>query len=1000
MMLNIENPTILQINTLKPRAWYIPFTHPDEPIPDYPNNSKNVISLNGTWHFQFYESPPFVPDSIKYHRWNTGEGHPIPVPSCWELQGYNRPQYLNVQYPFPVDPPFVPNENPTGGYQKSFQIPDEWRGKDIILTLLGVSSAHEVYLNDKFVGASKGSHLTSEYQLTPFLSHQEENFITVVVYKWCDGAYLEDQDMWRLHGIFRDVYLTTRPLNHIHDVKILADLNPKTAQGSLRLTFTTNNKTVLPIRILLFDPIGNLLLTRETTSQDTFQELIDDVLPWTAETPHLYKLIIENLQDGGNPAEVIGFEIGFRNIQIADKQFLVNGRPITLKGVNRHEFDPDAGWTISKELMEKDALMMKRHNINAVRTSHYINHPYWYTLCNRLGLYVIDEADLETHGFAMVGNWAELSDSPQWTDAYLDRAKRMVERDKNHTSIIMWSLGNESGFGQNHEKMAAWIREHDPSRPIHYEGAGTASLVDVVSVMYPTIKNLEKAGINAENDPRPFLMCEYAHAMGNGPGNLREYWQLIQQYPRLIGGFVWDWVDQGLRDKDTTGTHNFLYGGDFGDNPNDGNFCINGLVNPDRIPHPGLFELQYWIQPVSLSKVNLDEKSLILENRYDFLSLDHLESRYLIKAEGEVVSQGRFNIPHMEAREKTKVELPFPKDSLPQDKEVWLEINFSLQEENSWAERGYVIARSQHLLITQQPTQASRTHSQGKMSLTDFEQGTRWLIKDERQTFGINKVTGWIDLWEVDNQEILISPLTINIWRAPTDNDVHVSKEWLLDGLNRTHARLSKIEKMEDETGQLTIHCEGTLGADGLRPLSHYDLSYHFLPDTGVKVNLKFTPLNLLTRLPRLGFMTRISPNYLKARWYGRGPHENYVDRKDSAFVDIYAVLIKDLFHDYLRPQENGNRSDVRWVEFTGEYAPALRVIGKSLLNFSAHLCSLEDLTEAQHVNELVWENSPYLYIDLAQTGLGSNSCGPDTLPQYQLEPKTYDFSFLIQAKI
>lgn len=769
----------------------------------------------------------------------------------------------------------------------------------------------------------------------------------------------------------------------------------------MQIRFSTNSNAILPIQISLFDPTSSLILSRETTSQDFFKEEFSRVLAWTAETPNLYKLIIQNLDNQDESAELIGFEIGFRNINIADQHFSVNGHPITLKGVNRHEFDPDHGWTISKEMMEKDAILMKQHNINAVRTSHYINHPYWYILCDRLGLYVIDETDLETHGFAMVGNWAELSDSAQWTDAYLDRARRMVERDKNHPSIIMWSLGNESGFGQNHEKMSAWIRHYDPSRPIHYEGAGNADIVDVVSVMYPSIKTLEQAGINKEGDIRPFLMCEYAHAMGNGPGNLREYWQIIHHYPRLIGGFVWDWVDQGLRGTDSNGEQIFLYGGDFGNIPNDGNFCINGLVNPDRIPHPGLSELQYWIQPVTISGVNLDEGSLILENRYDFLNLDHLEGDYLIKAEGEIISQSLFTIPRIEAGEKAKVHLPFHKESLPQDKEVWLEIHFSLPEENNWAVKGHLIARSQHLLSEKRHlTHASRAYSLSKVSLIEIDSGTRLLIKDDRQNIGINKVTGWIDSWEVESQSILLSPLTINIWRAPTDNDVHVAKEWFLDGLDRTHTRLHKIEKLEGGIDQITIHCEGTLGADGLCPHSQYDLFYHFIPGSGFEVELKFTPLNLLSRLPRLGFMTKLSPNYSKAQWYGRGSHENYADRKDSSFVDVHSALIKDLFHNYVRPQENGNRSDVRWVEFTGEYAPALRVIGKPLLNFSTHFCSLENLTEAQHNNELVWGNAPHLYIDLAQTGLGSNSCGPDTLPTYQLTPKAYDFSFQIQAKI
>ncbi len=1027
-MLNLENPDITQINSLSPHAWFIPFADPHKPIPEFPEDSDRLMCLNGKWDFQFYLSPGDVPNPLLETSANPDETHQIDVPGCWELSGFDRPQYLNFTYPFPVDPPFVPNENPTGVYQRSIQIPKDWVENDIILTFLGVSSAFEVYLNGQFVGASKGSHLTNEFQLTPYLSKEESNLLTVIVFKWCDGAYLEDQDMWRLHGIFRDVYLTARPFEHLQDVQIHADFDTDTGYGSLGISFQINNHAILPLNISLHDSSGSHLLSQKILSDEVVIETLPNVSPWTAETPNLYQLMIKTLDSEGKTNEVVGFNIGFRSIRIADQQLQVNGQPITIKGVNRHEFDPDTGWRISKERMESDAAMMKRYNINAVRTSHYINHPYWYALCDRYGLYVIDEADLETHGFTLTGDWSELSDSPEWTDAYLDRAKRMVERDKNHPCILMWSLGNESGYGENHKKMATWIREKDPTRPIHYEGAGDAQEVDIVSVMYPTIKALKNAGVNKMDDPRPYFMCEYAHAMGNSPGSLREYWQTIYQYPRLIGGCVWDWVDQGLRKVLPDGAFTFLYGGDFGDVPNDGNFCINGLVNPDREPHPGLYELQYWLQPVVISDVNWEEKRLTLHNRYNFVDLSHLYAEYAIKVEGSILANGILELPDVSPGTSVDIDLPFDVSGVSpgiqinltldmpvvkpgaknnpnlsekntaflKNKEVWLEILFKLKQDTLWAERGLVVSRVQKLLQKGGHTISKKSHSTStNYSVVEILTTNNLEISDDRQKFVLNKQTGWIDSWQVTGHDIFIAPLTLNIWRAPTDNDIHVAQEWIIDGLDRTRARQNMINIQHSESGFPKILVKGNLAADGHKPHSEYEIIYAFLPDGNLQIHLKFTPHHLQTRLPRLGFKTRLNHSFSHVSWYGRGPHESYADRKDSAFIDLYQAKIADLFHSYINPQENGNHIDVRWVQFYGEEAPRITVKGLPYLNFSLHYCSLDNLTQARHTDEILWEEVPYLYLDFTQTGLGSNACGPDTLIKYQLTPKQYEFKLI-----
>lgn len=997
-MLNLEQPDLVQINAIQPHAWFLPLANSRNEIPDYPFTSERVMLLNGNWDFTFYPASSGLPSPIETAFSDQGARQTISVPGCWEIEGYDRPQYLNLRYPFPVDPPHIPNENPTGVYQRTFNLPTEWSDKAVILTFLGVSSAYEVFLNNQFVGASKGSHLTSEFLLTPFLFKDAENILTVVVYKWCDGAYLEDQDMWRLHGIFRDVYLVARPEAHLQDVKINADYDPDTLLGELKISFTTNTGNVLALNVRLLVESHEEVLSFQTTSDHTICRSMLKVDPWTAETPNLYAVIIETLDKQGNITERIGFRVGFRRVEIKAQQLLINGHPVILKGVNRHEFDPDTGWTLSKQMMEKDAIMMKQHNINTVRTSHYINHPYWYHLCDQLGLYVIDEADLETHGFASAGNWSELSDSTLWQAAYLDRAVRMVERDKNHPSVITWSLGNESGLGQNHREMAAWIRANDPTRPIHYEGAGEDDLVDIVSVMYPAIKSLHEAGENEVGDSRPFFMCEYAHAMGNSPGSLREYWEQIYQYPRLIGGCVWDWVDQGLRQRLKDGGTSFLYGGDFGDVPNDGNFCINGLVNPDRKPHPGLYELQYWIQPVFVTGIDLTHQTLTLQNRYDFLTLDHLEAEYQIKCEGKVLQSGTVPIPGIGPGEEAMIKLKDAIPPLPINKEVWLFLTFTLKENTAWANKGHVVARAQ-IPLNKVPIslKAIQTNRKLPFTLTHEEGRENAVIQNDDQTFFLNVNTGWIERWQIAGKDVLLEPLVLNLWRAPTDNDVHLVDDWIYDGLDRTHTRCDCLD-VRTSGGTLEITVNGVLAADGCKPHSTYQIQFRFSPDGCLEISLNYKSLTLMERLPRLGFMTRIKSVYDQVQWYGRGPHENYADRKDSALIDVYSAPVSALFHPYVNPQENGNRSDVRWLILDGENAPKLSISSHQPFNFSLHHCSLENLTAARHLHELNWEPAPYLYLDFAQTGLGSNACGPDTLPEYQLQPGEIEFHLCLSA--
>ncbi len=995
-MLPLENPKIISLNTIKSHAFFLPFIEPQQKaIPQYPENSAVIKTLNGEWQFRFFKShEEFWRDPANHS--NSKASTPITVPGCWELSGYDHPQYVNLSYPFPVDPPFVPDHNPAGLYQKQFSVPNDWAGKTIILTFLGVSSAFDLFINNEYIGGSKGSHMTSEFDLTNHLQTGKTNQISVIVYKWCDGAYLEDQDMWRLHGIFRDVYLTARPKHHIQDVNVKADYDHTSKNGILKVDFKTNTSNELPLKITLISPDEDTIFSQEITSNHQIKSIFPNIHPWSAEIPSLYQLRIHTLDDHHASKETIGFEIGFRRIEIKQKQLWINGQTVILKGVNRHEFDPDTGWTMTPDRMENDIRMMKQHNINTVRTSHYPNHPYWLMLCDRIGLYVIDEADLETHGFQLIRDWSALSKSEDWLTAYLDRAERLVERDKNHPSVIFWSLGNESGLGKNHELMANWIKATDPSRPIHYEGAENDPLVDVVSVMYPSLKTLKLAGEDKEDD-RPYFMCEFAHAMGNSPGSLKEYWETIYAYPRLIGGCVWDWVDQGLRKK-KNGNAYFAYGGDYGDIPNDGNFCINGLVDPDRKPHPGLLELKYWIQPVHISKVDRMTGEIVLQNRYNFLPLDHLDANYSIKAEGELLYEGQLDIAEIEPQKEKKYKIEALQEVLPEDKESYFEITFTLKKSLPWAEMGHPIAKYQHQL-QQKLAQTGQPVSAGSAKITKKNNDSFAVsLQTGNQTFIFNKHTGEIDQWKIGQSEILSQPISLNIWRSPIDNDVHILKEWQYEGVDRSHTRCHQW--IMNENDGIKIVVEGVIAADGMQPHSQYQVSYESIQEGTLKITLVYTPLNLSIRLPRLGFLTQLNPQFDQVKWFGRGPHENYSDRKNAAFVDLFQKPIQDLYHPYITPQENGNRSDVRWLEISSaKTGAAFRIEGQPLFNFSAHYVTLQNLTEAKHQNELKWLKSPYLYFDYAQSGLGSNACGPDVMTKYRLQPKPYTFSLILKSK-
>ncbi|NSW90389.1 MAG: DUF4981 domain-containing protein [Firmicutes bacterium] len=1091
-----ENPAVLHINREPARSSFIPYDDVESAKTGERGESPYFKLLNGTWQFYYCPTPFDIPEDIP--EGFQGQGHhagidcddicnekdgicgikwdTIHVPGCWQLYGYGIPNYTNAAYPYTVDPPYVPDNNPVGLYRREFTIPSGWDSRQVFLVFEGVCSAFYVYINGQKVGFSKGSHIPAEFNITEFV-RCGNNTVAVEVYQWSDASYMEDQDMWRLNGIFRDVYLISVPQVYIRDFSVRTRLDEscidatlnikaflKKGEGFLRNEVRDEVKDeirneVYSLSLSLLDDKGMAVpddkgepiidrkiahsiafdKSNETSDETSIEAILNILNPkkWSAEDPYLYKLILVLKDKKDNIIEVVGEDIGFRQVEIKDKQLLINGVPIKIKGVNRHDFHPDKGYAVSLEDMEKDIVIMKQHNINAVRTSHYPNDPRFLDLCDRYGLYVIDEADLETHGFGITGDVSQISNDPEWKKAYIDRAIRMVERDKNHPCIIMWSLGNESGYGSNHDAMAEWIRSADPTRPIHYEGAREAKVVDVVSVMYPTVDYLIEQG-EKEDDPRPFFMCEYAHAMGNGPGNLKEYWEVIYKYPRLIGGCVWEWADHGIRQKNQNGKEWFAYGGDFGDWPNDGNFCIDALVFPDRVPHTGLIEYKKVIEPVHVIPIDLKQGIVKIVNKYNFISLAYLEASWSINYDGHIIQQGLLPELDIPAGKDRVVEIPY---TLPEGRpatEYWLNIDFCLKRNEPWAPRGHEVAWAQFKLpvevrkaepvqeevsgdracdVRDDPGDDARNYARVYETIVpEFiiipastipclnveETGCMLTIKGEDFKLDFDKIRGSISSLEYNGAQVLRQGPKPHIWRAPTDNDApRQAKLWCQEGFDRLEQSIRDVSVTKHNKA-VEITVKSILGVRSKAPAFGVITSYLIYGTGDIVITSTFKPKEGLPHLPRMGYEFRLPVEFDRMIWYGRGPHENYIDRKESARIGIYSGTVEEQYVPYIKPQENGNKSDVRWGAFIDSRGIGLLVTGMpskgtSCINISAHHYTAEDFTAAKHTHELVKRNEVILNVDYAQGGLGSNSCGPGPLPKYQLQPVETTFTFRLR---
>lgn len=949
MQRRYEHEDFIQENCQPQRAYYIPYDSLEKALKGDRHQSKYYKLLNGEWSFAYYDRDIDVPETIE--KWDT-----ITVPSCWQMQGYTKPGYTNLNYPHPIDPPYVPDDNACGVYRREVELAEEELERDNYIIFEGVSSCFELYVNDRYVGYSQGSHLQSELNISDYLV-TGINKIMVKVWRWCSGSYLEDQDFFRYSGIFRDVYILSRPKGHVSDIVVNAD----TTRVECSHAYT------------LFD--GN-------------EPVADDFEPvlWNAEKPHLYTLIVEQA------GEYIPIKVGMRTISVSDKrELLVNGVPVKLKGVNHHDTHPLKGYTMSDEDIRRDLELMKKLNINTIRTSHYPPTPEFLNMCDEMGFYVVDETDIETHGYCTryggvgydmeSGEW--LCQLPEWEKAFMDRLERMVERDKNHPSIIMWSMGNESGFGENHKKMLRWTKERNDGRLAHYEGAwlGGDEEVTVISRMYPSIQDIEENFVNKEGETRPFFLCEYSHAMGNGPGDLYDYWEVVYKNPSFIGGCIWEWADHAVGEPG-----NYRYGGDFGEETHDGNFCCDGLVFPDRSLKAGSLEAKAVYQGFN---TEYKDGVLELENRFSFTNLNEYRLVWETEVDGLVTESGELKA---DVAPLTKADIPL-KIILPKECRYGAHLNIRLmdgedeigimQHELSVAIDEFPAVTADGISITNDATGEPVC---GKDNLPEIV-----TITGEKVKCRFNTHYGCIIYLERDGKVVFDQPMKLSVWRAPTDNDRHIKDTWGLYENNwssRNYNRLyNKLSQCLIEGNVITV--SGRLAGVSRAPFLVYTTVYTFGNDGSISVELDGGLHEKAFFLPRLGFEIRLAKNNDTFTYYGKGPYENYIDMCHHVLVGMYESSPNQEYVEYIRPQEHGNHTCTKKLAVSG-----LNIESKSGFDFAISQYDSLAMTNVAHAYELKEDEHTIVRIDYGVSGIGSNSCGPGLLDKYKLDDKDIKLAF------
>lgn len=1015
-----ENPAVFEINKMPAHAGAFPYENEKLALENGHTQSKWFQSLNGLWKFYWVSRPQdrlagFQEKSFDDKNWDD-----FPVPANWEVNGYGIPIYVNHPYEFGPRhprPPYIPDgDNPVGAYRKWFDLDEEWMQRQVVIHLGAVKSAFYIWVNGRKVGYSQGSKLPAEFDITPYVQ-PGKNLIALEVYRWSDGSYLECQDFWRISGIERDVYVYALPKVHLYDYFVKAGLDESYQDGILdmELSFRDFRKTRADlsgysIEARLQDAEGRAILTRQIplvldeNNQLFFKQGIAMPRQWSAETPYLYGLLLTLRDEENSVVEVISHKVGFRKVEIRGGQFLVNGKAVYFKGVNRHEHDPVTGHVISRESMIRDIELMKQANINAVRTSHYPNDPIWYRLCDEYGLYVIDEANIESHGMGYALN-RTLGNNPDWKQAHLARVMGMVERDKNHACIVGWSMGNEAGNGVNFYVCYDRMKERDDTRPVQYErasvGWGQSTYFewnsDVICPMYPSVKALDAI---ARNEPgRPLILCEYAHAMGNSVGNFQEYWDEFYAHPAMQGGFIWDWVDQGLLKVTAAGDTIYAYGGDYGgeDVPSDNNFLCNGVVQPDRRPNPHYWEIKKVHQNVHTELSNPVKGQLVITNRYSFISLEHLYLDWEITANGKVVEKGRKEGPAVAPGETRALSLGYALNKRP-GVEYLLSVSYKTKKADMAVPKGFALASEQFILAA--PAVLPEPQTRASTGLEMAETGEQINISGKNFSIVFDKKLGGITSLLFEGAEYAQKPLLPNFWRPPTDNDFGASFPQKLEAWKNPCTARPVVTLERTASGAIRLAVQRPCLSNNARA----DNTFIIYPDGLVKVEQSLdTYYGDYPMLPKFGMSMELPPAFNRMEWYGRGPHESYEDRKTSAFIGRYSGSVSAQFHPYIRPQETGNKTDVRWMCLSRKDGMGLLITGAQPLSMSAWHYKAEDLDPGQekgqtHHGELKERQLTTLNIDWKQMGLGGdNSWGAHPMAKYKLPYQPYSYSFWLR---
>lgn len=1006
----LQNPNLFNINKIEPHVNVVPFQDVKTALANSFQESKYYKSLNGTWKFNWVRNPNSRPKKFYEDSFDKSGWAEIPVPANWELNGYGIPIYVNLPYEFMWDrkrpiPPYLPeNYNPVGSYSYNFDVSKEWASREIFIHFGAVKSAFHIWINGEYVGYSQGSKTPAEWNITKYL-RQSGNSLSLQVYRWSDGSYLECQDFWRISGIERDVYLYSLPKTYVSDYFVKANLDENFNNGNVNIKVDVsslekeNTNKFVKVTYTLLDGDEQIQFKRgeKYNIKDAakisleFDVDIKNPMQWSAEQPYLYTLLIE-YSCGDNIKEVLKTKVGFRNVKVKNGQLLVNGKAITIKGVNRHEHDPINGHVISKELMLKDIEMMKKNNINTVRTAHYPNDPYWYELCDKYGIYVIDEANIESHGMGY--DKESLAKDTSWYNAHLDRMIRMVERDKNHPSIIIWSLGNEAGDGLTFEKMYKWTKLRDDTRPVQYERAGLNQHTDIYCPMYASVEYIKEYG--SKEQSRPLILCEYAHAMGNAPGNLKEYWDTIDNSQYLQGGCIWDWVDQGFEKIDSNGIKFFAYGGDYGpkDVPSDGNFLINGIITADRKETPKLKEVKKVYQNIKFEFANNLLSEVLITNKYDFTNLSDFYFNWELTEDGSVINKGTFDEFNLEPKQTKSIKLNIEQNKFSKKHDYHINIRAFTKKQNDLIPSNHEIAFEQ--LLVQKKSELTPIKFREPTSKIIIKETQNLLeIKAGQHVYIFNKQSGL--LTNIGYYDNLImendTGLQLNLFRAPIDNDKVVSSKWFEIGLDSLEISNLKFLYEENDESVIVISKNDYLGKSEYR-VATVNSNNTIYSDGTLQIDNQIELNESLPSLPRIGFITKLSDKLNITKWYGEGPHENYADRKESSWVGVFEMNVEDHFVEYVKPQANGNKANVNWLALTDELNKGLLIVPSDEMSFTVSHYDDRELVKAKHTNEIIANRFISLSIDAEHRGLGNASCGPDCLTEYKVEQSKLNFSF------